>query len=41
MYGRDITERKKAGEALRESEERLNRGQEIAHLGSGENWICQ
>jgi PAS domain S-box-containing protein len=33
---RDITDRKRAEEALRESEERLNRAQEIAHLGSWE-----
>jgi PAS domain S-box-containing protein len=33
---RDITERKKTDEALRESEKRLNRSQEIAHLGSWE-----
>jgi two-component system, chemotaxis family, CheB/CheR fusion protein len=32
----DITERKKAEEALRESERRLKRSQEIAHLGSWE-----
>jgi PAS domain S-box-containing protein len=32
----DITERKRAEEALRESEKRLNRAQEIAHLGSWE-----
>jgi PAS domain S-box-containing protein len=32
----NITERKKAEEALRESEERLKRSQEIAHLGSWE-----
>ena len=32
----DITERKKTEEALRESEKRLNRSQEIAHLGSWE-----
>ena len=33
---RDITERKLAEEELRESEGRLNRSQEIAHLGSWE-----
>jgi PAS domain S-box-containing protein len=32
----DITERKRAEDALRESEQRLNRAQEIAHLGSWE-----
>ena len=32
----DITERKRAEEALRESEQRLNKAQEIAHLGSWE-----
>jgi PAS domain S-box-containing protein len=32
----DITERKRAEEALRESAVRLNRSQEIAHLGSWE-----
>jgi PAS domain S-box-containing protein len=32
----DITERKQTEEALRESEQRLNRAQEIAHLGSWE-----
>ena len=32
----DISERKKAEEALKESEERLKRSQEIAHLGSWE-----
>ena len=32
----DITERKQAEEALRENESRLNRAQEIAHLGSWE-----
>jgi PAS domain S-box-containing protein len=33
---RDITERKQSEQALRESEQRLNRAQEIAHLGSWE-----
>ncbi|MGA2385372.1 MAG: PAS domain S-box protein [Candidatus Bathyarchaeia archaeon] len=33
---RNITERKKAEEALKENEKRLNRSQEIAHLGSWE-----
>jgi len=32
----DITERKKAEKKLRDSAERLNRSQEIAHLGSWE-----
>jgi PAS domain S-box-containing protein len=32
----DITERKRAEDALRESERRMNRAQEIAHLGSWE-----
>ena len=33
---RNITERKKVEDALRENEQRLNRSQEIAHLGSWE-----
>jgi len=36
LYGLDITERKQAEESLRESEQRLKRAQEIAHLGSWE-----
>ena len=36
VYAEDITDRKKAEEVLLESEERLNRSQEIAHLGSWE-----
>jgi PAS domain S-box-containing protein len=36
VYGRDITERKRMEEALRQSESRMNRAQEIAHLGSWE-----
>lgn len=36
MYGSDITKRKQTEEALRESEQRLKRAQEIAHLGSWE-----
>ena len=36
VYAEDITERKKAEEVVLESEERLNRSQEIAHLGSWE-----
>jgi len=32
----DITKRKKTQEALEENEKRLNRSQEIAHLGSWE-----
>jgi PAS domain S-box-containing protein len=36
VYGRDITEHNRAEVALRESEQRLNRAQEIAHLGSWE-----
>ena len=36
VYGREITKRKQAEESLRRSEERLERAQEIAHLGSWE-----
>ena len=36
VSNREITKRKRVEEALRESEERLNRSQEIAHLGSWE-----
>ena len=36
VSNREITKRKRAEEALKESEERLNRSQEIAHLGSWE-----
>ncbi len=36
IYGRDVTERRQAEEALRDSEQRLSRAQEIAHLGSWE-----
>jgi len=36
IYGRDITDRKRTEESLRESEQRLKRAQEIAHLGSWE-----
>ncbi len=36
IYGRDITERKKAEETIRQSEQRMNRSQEMAHLGSWE-----
>jgi two-component system CheB/CheR fusion protein len=36
IYGRDITKRRHAEEEIRRSEERLNRAQEIAHLGSWE-----
>jgi PAS domain S-box-containing protein len=41
VYGRDITERKLTEDALRESEERLKRAQEIAHLGSWELDLIQ
>jgi PAS domain S-box-containing protein len=34
IYGKDITERKRAEEALRESEHDLNRAQAVAHTGS-------
>jgi PAS domain S-box-containing protein len=41
FYGHDITARKRAEEALRESEARLSRSQEIAHLGSWElDLVC-
>jgi len=36
IYAYDITERKRAENELRQSEERLKRSQEIAHLGSWE-----
>jgi len=36
IYANDITEHKRAEEALHESKERLKRAQEIAHLGSWE-----
>ena len=36
VYGRDITDRKRAETALIESEARLNRSEQIAHLGSWE-----
>jgi PAS domain S-box-containing protein len=36
IYAQDITDRMKAEEELRESEKRLSRTQEIAHLGSWE-----
>ncbi len=36
IYAFDITERKRAEEALRNNEKRLNRSQAIAHLGSWE-----
>ncbi len=36
LYGRDVTERKQAAKALRESREWLEHTQEIAHLGSWE-----
>jgi diguanylate cyclase (GGDEF)-like protein/PAS domain S-box-containing protein len=36
IFTKDITERKRAEEALQQSEERLKRAQEISHLGSWE-----
>jgi PAS domain S-box-containing protein len=36
VFARDITERKQMEEELRESENRMNKSQEIAHLGSWE-----
>ncbi len=36
LYARDITERKRAEEAFKESAVHLNRSQEVAHLGSWE-----
>jgi PAS domain S-box-containing protein len=36
VFNHDVTERKRDEEALRDSESRMNRSQEIAHLGSWE-----